>query len=977
MKTNLIRSRLLASTICASALMVAAPAFSQTKTAAAAEAAADTGEIIVTGSLIKNANLTASAPVNVTTSEEIKLRQTNVAEELLRAIPGAVPSIGSSVNNGNNGASYVDLRGLGSNRNIVLLDGNRITPSNTVGRTDLNNIPLALVERVDVLTGGASTTYGADAISGVVNFITKKDFSGVDVSFGKEITQSGDGSYSHVDLTLGANFDDGRGNVVLSLGYQTADPVYQGDRKFSNTQYSSTTGKAAGSDVTVPAEFFLANSGDQVQIDPATGALVPVYQQFNFNPYNVFRTPFERYNMYGSGRYEINDSVEVYGRGLFSKNTVNTIVAPSGVFDEVLTVPVSNPYLPLIARNQFCADAGISPTACSLAAAATSPTDINYKTLDVETLRRTPDVGPRISNYVTTVFDFRAGARGKVNDHINWDVNTSYGESTNLQTIKNYVLLSRVQQAVLATNPTSCLTTSGGCVPLNIFGGAGSITPAQAAFLTANSTTQNSTSLLQARALVNGDLGFSSPGAADAVGFAVGGEYRKYKASQGADLLAKTAGELGGAGGAAPDINGGYHVYEAFGELIVPLLQDKPFFNSLTVEGGLRYSAYSVDAPGNPKFNTTTYKGGASWEPVSGLKFRGNYQHAVRAPNINELFAPVTTGLTNLTTEPCVGAAALTNANLAAVCLAQGAPPSTIGKINNPNSGQANSYGGGNPNVGPETSNSYTIGTVFQPSFVPRLAISVDYYNIKVQGAITVPTPGDVINACFGNLTAASATSLACTSIRRNPTTGQLSGSPATTRGLPQPLSNLGRLATDGIDLTVNYNYDLGPAKLGLNFSGNWTAHSKFQATPSGINRECVGYYSTNCASIQPRFSWNQRTTLGFDVVDISLLWRHLSSAKFEPRVGTRFAGTLKGGDLNGTTVDFNKIRAYEYFDLAGRVQVVKNVSMTLTVSNLFNVLPPVLGNTIGSTLYNSGNTYPSSYDALGRRFAVGVDVTF
>ncbi len=975
---------LLRSTILVGAAAFALPAFAQTaptKVAAAVDATpvADSEPVItVTGSLIKNPNLVSSSPVAVIGSDEIALRQSNVAEEVLRTLPGVVPNIGAAVNNGNGGASYVDLRGLGSNRNIVLIDGNRITPSNTVGRVDLNNIPLALVERTEALTGGASTTYGADAISGVVNFVTKKNFSGVNLSAGYQIDGKGDGAYYHTDLTIGANLADGRGNVVLSIGYQHADPVSQGDRQFSNTQYSSTTGKSAGSDVTVPAEIIL--NGQQTQIDPTTGLLVPVYQQFNFNPYNVFQTPFKRANIYAAGNYELSDNIEVYARGLFSKNTVDTVIAPSGIFDEDLFVPVSNPFLPLGARNQLCADQGITPTQCTLAAAALTPTDPNYKTLDVETLRRTPDVGPRVSDYVTTVFDYRFGAKGKINEHINWDVNGSYGESENLQTIQNYVLLSRVKQAVAATNTTTCIDTSKGCVPLNIFGGAGSITPAQAAFLTANSSTRNRTSLAQARGVLNGDLGFASPFATDAIGFAVGTEYRKYTATQNADLLAKTAGELGGAGGAAPDIKGGYEVTEGFGELIAPVIQDKPFFNKLELEAGIRYSHYKVDAAGSPSYNTTTYKGGGTWEPADGFRIRGIYQHAVRAPNINELFTPVTVGLTNLTTEPCVGAAPLTDANLKAICLAQGAPAASIGTIAKPNSGQANETSGGNINLKPETSNSFTVGGVFQPTFVRSLSLSVDYYNIKVANAITLPTPGDALDSCFGSITAASAASAACTGIRRNPGTGQLSGSPSTTFGLPLALSNNGALSTDGIDISANYSRDIGFAKLNLFFQGNYTMSSKFRAnvlSSKSINRDCTGYYSTNCPSIQPQVSWTQRTTLSFDVFDVSVLWRHISPTKFEPITGTRFSGTLVGGDLNGQSANFNKIPSYNYFDLTGRAAITKSLDLTLTVSNLFDRNPPVVGNTIGATAYNSGNTYPSTYDALGRRFAFTVNFKY
>ncbi len=322
------KSRFLASTIFATTALVAAPAFAQVQPAPAPTAENNDDAIVVTGTLIRNPNLVASAPVQSVGQEEISLRQRNTAEEVLRDLPGATPSIGSAVNNGNNGAAYADLRGLGNFRNVVLLDGNRIVPSNFIGRVDLNNIPLALVERVDTLTGGAATTYGADAVSGVINFITRQDFAGAEISASQQITEEGDGNVFRVDATIGANFDDGRGNAVLSIGYQEADPVYQGARPFSTTGYTATTGAAGGSSTTVPSRF--AGFGGANRVVRADGSLTPYVaanDAFNFNPYNIFQTPFERFNIFAQARYEVADGIEFYTRGMFSKNRVETIIA--------------------------------------------------------------------------------------------------------------------------------------------------------------------------------------------------------------------------------------------------------------------------------------------------------------------------------------------------------------------------------------------------------------------------------------------------------------------------------------------------------------------------------------------------------------------------------------------------------------------------------------------------------------------------
>jgi outer membrane receptor protein involved in Fe transport len=1074
MPKKLFRDTLLASTMIAGMTVIASPAYAQdtqdaqgtgtqstgtgapnpdnpppgmqTQASAGPAEESSQGEIIVTGTLIRNPNLVASSPVAVVGQEEIQLRQTNNAEQILRDLPGAVPSIGSAVNNGNGGASFADLRGLGNFRNLVLLDGVRITPSSTIGRVDLNNIPLALVERVDTLTGGAATTYGADAVSGVINFITRSDFAGAEISASQQITEEGDGNVFRVDATIGANFDDGRGNAVFSVGYQEADPVYQGARRFSVNNYTSTSGNPGGSGTTVPGRFTLGSTFNSIQ--PENGTLRPYVgsrDAFNFNPFNIFQTPFERFNIFGAGRYEVADGIEIYTRGLFSKNTVDTIVAPSGIFSSVVVIPVSNPFLPAAARAQFCANndfnpgmAGVqtlTPAECAAAATATSTSDPNFRAFTTTVGRRSVELGPRVSEFTTNIFDYRAGVRIGVTEAINLDVSGAYGESENRQTQSGYVLTSRIRTAAFTSSATSCNlgasptvnnpnpllppiaqpgaspTAGTGCVPVNLFGGAGSITPEMIPYLTGEATNAQKSSLAQARALLSGDFGATSPWAEDPIGFAVGVEYRRYTGEQEADQLSQSPGELGGAGGAVLNFDGAYEVREVYGELIAPLVVDRPFFHSLTLEAGLRYSDYRIEAPGDPGYNTTTYKVAGSWEPVDGLRLRGNYQRAVRAPNINELFAPTVVGLTNLATDPCRGQNPVNNANLRAVCIAQGAPASSIGSILNPTAAQANATTAGGLYLRPEKADSYTIGVVLQPNFVPGLSITVDYYNIKIKDAISQPTPGDLVTGCFGDnngsaINANSVNNPICQLFRRDPVTGQLSGDPATTGGLIFPSSNAGLVKTDGIDLGINYRRDLGFARLNLSFLGNWTNNSSFQAlTPGSLipvgfpgaggafpvsdPRECVGFYGPNCGSpgsagpnsapgsLQPEFTWNARATLTFaDNIDVSVLWRHIDDMQGEPGL-TLFQGTLTRGALAGREVNFGRIPDYDYFDLATRFEVSDNFDVTFTIQNLFDKQPPIVGSTVGSTSFNSGNTYPSTYDALGRRLAVGARLKF
>lgn len=983
------RNILISTSIFVSSSFLLSPAHAQDAQGQTEAASQTSPDIIVTGTLIRNPNLEQSSPVSVIGEDEIQLKQSNTAEEFLRQLPGVAPSIGSAVNNGQGGSSFVDLRGLGINRNLALLDGMRIVPARADGAADLNNIPLALIERVDVLTGGASTTYGADAISGVVNFVTKRNFEGMQLDLGQQITQRGDGSTFRADLTVGGNFSDDRGNAVLSIGYQKAKPVYQGSRSFSIDNIDSSTGEAGGSGTSIPVRMSIPGVGTR-QLDPATGAfnIDSSFIPFNFNPQNILQTPFERFNIFGSARYEVADGIDVYAQGIFSRNKSESIVASSGLFGAAFEIPYSNPFLPAPARNQLCAANGLSGAQCDAAALATDPNDPNYATFQSNVLRRFIEAGPRRTAFTTTFWQQKIGVRGDITDKFSFDVFGTYGESELLRENIGFGLLSRARQALLATNPDTCLDTSNNCVPLNIFGPAGSITPAMISFIdAANASDTQKNAMTQIRGVVTGELG--AIGDAQPINIALGAEYRKTSAKRTPDALSLIPGEVLGLGGAPATTDNSTNVKEVFGELIAPLIEDKPFAHSLTLELGARYSDYNTTG------GAFTYKIGGSWAPIASLKIRGNYNRATRSPTIQELYASAQTGLNNSAYDPCQGQAAdpsaddfnpaIGNPVVQQICLAQGAPANTIGFITAPSGGQINFTQGGNPDLNVEKADTFTIGFVFEPDFVPGLTFTADYYNIKIKNAITAPTIDDQLRECFGgsgpdtvNPVAGAATSFDCLEFQRDPLSGGLDGDSATTPGVFLPLSNQGTIKTDGIDVALNYKHRFDFAELSLALNGNWTNSSRFRSKPGSINRECVGYYSVNCGapgngttafgsvgSIQPEFSWNARSTLSFEAIDISLLWRHISSVDVEPLVADQFLE------------EFRHIKAYDWFDLAFQFSPSDHVTITATVQNLFDREPPIVGSTIGSTSFNSGNTYPSTYDSLGRRFAMGAKVKF
>ena len=949
MRKSTLAAQLLRTTILAGAAAFSAPAFAQ-------DEAED--EIVVTGSRVAQPGLDQASQVQSVGEDEVELQNANFAEELLRQLPGVVPAIGPAVNNGQGGAQTIDLRGLGTNRNLVLVNGRRVVPFGLGGVTDLAHIPLTLVDRVDVVTGGASSVYGADAITGVLNFIIKDDFEGAELDTSYRITEEGDGETFRGNLTVGGNFADGRGNTLFSLGYQNTKPVLQGDREFSAFNISSITGNPGGSSAAVPA--VIAAPGLFGQIDPATGVIGPFNNPFNFNPQNLFQTPIERYSAYGAGRYELADWVEVFTEGFYTRSNVRSQIASSASFFNTYELPISNPFLPDPARDQICAAFSIAPGACLAADAATDPNDPNYQTVNLGIRRRFTESGPRLSDFQTDAFQFTGGFRGDINETWSWEVSGSYGESQLESTASRFGLFSRLQQALLATDPTTCLDPSFGCVPFNLFGAEGSITPDMLTFIEAPSTTVTETEFTQVIGTISGDLGsFSSPWAEDRIGVAGGVEYREYFARSAGDFLGSVPGELLGAGGADPITQGRYDVYEVFGEVIAPIVQDKPFFESLTIEGGLRYSDYSTTG------GALTWKGGSTWEFVPGWKLRGVYQRATRSPNIGELFFPVQVGLDNFATDPCAGAAPTMDPALAAICIAQGAPAGAIGLITDPAAGQVNITFGGNPTLDVERASTFTAGLVAQP--IENLTFSVDYFNISVKDAVSSPSVGDVLDGCFDpGINPGLVFNSSCALVGRNAVDGSLNGSPADTPGVILQSSNLGRINTSGIDWLVSYAYDLGAAGgLSWQLNGTYTFENRFQATPASLDRDCVGFYSTNCGNIQPEVQFNQRLTWSINQFDLSVQHRFLSGVEIEPAVAGSFLS------------QFETIDAYHYVDLTGRWTINDNFTAALTIDNLLDNDPPIVGADVGSTTFNSGNTYPTVYDALGRTYTISLRANF
>ncbi len=971
-------------------MAVAMPTFAQQQAASGDKLE----EIVVTGSRIKVPGLTSNSPVTSVSAEDISFSAPVAAEELIKTLPAVAPAVGPGTNNGANGGATVDLRNLDPKRSLVLVDDRRLTPFNLDGNTDTNVIPLALVERVDLVTGGASAVYGADAVAGVLNFVLKKDFEGMQVSGQYGLSDKSDAKRLKGDITMGAGFDDNRGNVVLSLGYTDTEQLLQGARPFGKalsdiacpgatgnivgtstpvntpagklplglTTLASATCGQSGSGTTIPAAIQISpttgNTAINGQINPATGQIVPTYAPYNFNPDNLFQSPLERYQVTSLARYELTDYAEAYMNVFYTRSNVHTQLASSGTFLNVFQVPIGNPFIPAAARAQICATRGIPAAQCVAGAAGTTEVPIAIG-------RRITEMGPRLNDFENKWFQYTLGVRGDITDNWSYDVYFQRGEADQKQIRGNWGSLSKVQQALRAFSTTACTNTSNGCVPLNVFGAEGSITPDMVKFINLNAILGQKVSQKIANASLTGDLGetFKSPFADLPIGLAVGAEYRKLFAANQSDGSSQVQGEVLGTGAPLPDRSGSFDLKEVYGETVIPIVTGQPFIESLNFEGGYRRTKFSTTVSteyGSAKF-------GGEWSPISGLRFRGMGQRATRAPNVNELFAPNVSALSNLSTDPCQGtlinqAQANTAGTLSNLCRLTGVPLALIGQLPAPSAGQINVLQGGNPALGPEKAKSTTLGVVWEPEFINNLAITLDYYKIALNEAIDRPAAQDTLDGCYSTaLNPGLVFNASCALIFREPSNGTFNG--ATAPGVSRPLSNLAQIDTSGFDLGIAYQLafeDLGMdsslGRLAISFNGNKLESYYQQFTPSSIRRDCKGYYSVACDEPLHKYRWNQRTTWYFGDFDVSYNWRHQSAVRLEPLAGTFFAG-------------FTRIPSYDYIDLSAGWDITESARISLAVTNLFDKLPPVVGNTIGTTGNNSGNTFPQSYDTIGRYF--------
>ena len=938
--------------------------------AAPALAQENLGEIVVTGSRIRSANLEATTPVTQVTAADVVTQGVTRIEDLVNQLPQAFAAQNVTVANGASGTATLNLRGLGSPRTLVLVDGRRMPYGGvTNSAADINQIPTQMIERVDILTGGASAVYGSDAVAGVVNFIMKKDFEGVEITsqynfYWHENDYGGpgavklrdtiaglnavnpsqfalpsdtvtDGEGKEISIMMGVNSGDGRGNLTAYATVFDSDQVLQGDRDYSACSLSTAAPLVSfgcGGSATSAGGLFTDFSNYYLTADTAANMrnFSNATDQYNFGPLNHYQRPERRYSLGAMGHYEFGEHADVYTQVMFTDYESIAQIAPGGVFFETSTINCGNPLLP----------AGILPTiGCDAGAIAANTSVPMYIG------RRNVEGGGRQQSFANSTFRVVAGVRGAINEGWGYDVSAQYSQGTGTATTLNNFDLNRVKNALNVVDvggvPTCTSALPGGnddaCVPFNPFV-PGGVTADQLAYLHVKGIQIGRIDQEIYNGVITGDLGtygFKSPWATDGVQVVFGAEYRRDTLGNNVDAL-QEQGLLTGSGGPTIGIDGSTLVKELFFEGRIPIAQDQSMAESLSFDTAYRYSDYGP-------ITTDTYKAGLEWAPTQDIRFRGSYQRAVRAANIVELFTAQGFNLFDMAGDPC-GFDDRDPEASDAECIASGVPAGNVGQplLDSP-AGQYNFLQGGNTALTPEESDTYSYGIVLTPRFAPGLAVTIDYFDISIDSTISTFGAENTLDACYINNDAA-----ACGRIFRNPN-GQLwvgDGNVIDTN------INIGSLSTKGYDLNATYTgLEVGRlGSLSFNLTGTYLDELVTEPGPGIDPYDCTGFYSSVCGTPNPE--WRHRFRTSWQTpwdLDLSFTWRHY--------------GEVKGFGFNPARIDY-KLAAEDYFDLAANWAVTEKASVTLGINNVLDDNPSISA-TVGTT--GNGNTFPQTYDAMGR----------
>ena len=991
-------------------------------------------EVVVTGSRIAAPNLTSISPVTMVTAEEIKETGVTRIEDLINSLPSVVADQGSGLSMGSNGTATVNLRGLGAQRTLVLVNGRRMmggdpgapnqsNPGTFASAADLNTIPVALIERVDVLTGGASSTYGADAVAGVVNFVMNDHFQGlrVDANIGiyshsnhegqlrplivgqhpAQTYPAGsnlDGASKDLTIVMGENFADGRGNITGYLGYRVEAPILADHRDFAQCVLTNTgAGKffCRGSSNSAPTTIVDYSGGysqgyGQVAAD---GTLVNRYARYNYSQTHYLQRQDERYVAGMFGKLKLNDHVETYAEFMFMDDNTRGNYAPAGAFfgsgqqvDPVSGVgngtlgincgaqvggqPAAygnagmNPYLTQSEYNQLCnyPAYNFDPVAGVPGLALNL---LPNGTAQVNLARRNIEGGPRQENFTHTSFRGVFGARGDISDTWKYDASGSWSIVRMTDWHNNDTSTSRIQNAILAVKDANgnivCQGGQVGCVPWNIFDPTkGPPSAASLAYLSAPGLFQGTSEEDILSAYVTGDLGKS--------GVKLPSAKEGLKVVLGTEFRRDTLVTHPDAELESGDLAGN-------GSPIPPVSGYNHVWEGYTE---LRLPIAS-DLPGAKildfdagyrysqyqiGFTTNTYKLDVLWAPTSDVKLRGGYNRAVRVPNLQELYNPPHVGLDG-GNDPCASGTAT-----AAQC-ARGNPGTTIYPAFDSPAGQFNGIIGGSSKLQPEVGTTKELGLVLTPSALPNFSMTLDYSDIKIDNLIQNYGSNLILNSCYNG---PGPTNSWCQLIHRDPA-GTIWASP---QGyVIDPLLNEGAEENKSIDLGLAYKMRMGTAgDLRLRLDGTYLQQLKF-SPKFGASYDCAGDFGPSCAPATPH--WRHTLTVDWDTPVDSLTggftWRYFGSTKnsnLDP----------KSPDYSGST-DPSKwadphLPSVGYLDIHASYKIDK-ATFRLGINNALDKDPPLIDCNAsgGNSIYCESNTYAGMYGILGRYLFLNATVDF
>jgi outer membrane receptor protein involved in Fe transport len=868
-----------------------------------------------------------------------------------------------------------------------------------------------MVERVDVVTAGASAVYGSDAVAGVVNFITKKDFEGFefDYQYGTNYNANDNGymqekladaeffdpgsttagAASLMSVMMGVNSEDGRGNITLFGSYEDMQSMIGKDRDTGAcTLFGSADPFCGGSSNFRRYNGTIGNGVSGTVFQELDGTIVPIDFSrsdvfYNYGAVNHYQRPVERWNLGASGHYEITDSVEAYFDTTYMNNKTEAQIAESASFNRPFETNCDNPLL----------TGGAGPNGDGIMLGSITGTfdaDDNFvscldwmaagnESVDVQFINshRNVEGGPRVSTYENSSWRAIFGFRGDINDDFSFDIFGQFSATEGTRISQNDLNYNRVQQALYIVddgngNPV-CRDSSGGCVPWNIFernaDGTTGVTDEAAAFIAGVGIVTGETEQTVFGGTIEGDftnMGIQSPMADAGLSGLVGFEMREDKLGRLADDISKISGGRGltGTGGATLPIAGEIEVEEIFMEMSMPLITGKPMIQELGLTAGYRYSDYTTNGNGvSNSFDADTYFAGISWAPNDEVRFRFNQAVAIRAPNVFDLYVGINTGLVELAPvngdgDQCSGP---TPVATQAQCANTGLSAAQYGSVDPSAAGQFNLITGGNPNLVAEEGETTTFGVVITPSMIENLSVSIDYFDIEVTDAIgSVPaqtsydrclTTGDP--AFCANVTRDTAGTL---HLLNEAPDGGLSG-------LSQQNVNVSTFATEGVDLNVTYMLDLNDmGSINFDYAATFLDTNYSVAIPGDDKVECAGAYAGPCGLPAPEYNHRFLATwmTPYDV-NVSATWRHIGE--------TDLYGL---DDPQGYLEDSMEER--NYLDVAATYDYSENVQIRVGANNILGDDAPVT--TSAGTGTGNNNTYPGLFDVSTYLFA-GVTVKF